>query len=242
MKKVKDVIISVVLYITAFLAFSLGSLLMVILSFFFYGDLFHWLLKGYCGAIAFFGGNQIILENDENCDPHQQYIIMMNHVNFFDGFVFYSRYPGYACAMEEESHFKWPIYGLLLKRIGFIPVNRKSGRKAMEALKRAGEFIRQRKKFSVVILPEGTRTRTGKLGNFKKGGFLVALESGLDILPIIQLGSYQVKRKNHWLIRPGKVRYIIEKPISTKGYTKENIKELMDKTRAKFLEYVEYYE
>ncbi|MCP5104886.1 MAG: 1-acyl-sn-glycerol-3-phosphate acyltransferase, partial [bacterium] len=71
------------------------------------------------------------------------------------------------------------------------------------------------------------------------GGFLLALEAGLDILPIIQLGAARVKRKGRWLIRPGKIELVFEKPILTSGYTKENINELMEKTRNIFLEYVE---
>ena len=164
---------------------------------------------------------------------------MMNHVNLFDGFVFYSRFPGKARAVEEESHFKWFIYGWVVRRMGLIPINRKSGIKAMAALKKAAELIQKRKEFSFAVLPEGTRTRTGKLGNFKKGGFLIAIESGLDILPVIQLGSFNIKQKGNWLIRPGKVELVIEKPISTKGYSKENIDELVQKTRDLFLKYVD---
>ena len=141
--------------------------------------------------------------------------------------------------VEEESHFKWPVYGWVIRRIGQFPINRKSGRKALETLKKAGELIRNRKEYSIMILPEGTRTLTGKLGNFKKGGFLLALEAGLDILPLIQKGSFHFKRKGHWLLRPRKIALIIEKPISISGYTKENIAELMQKTRDLYLQYVE---
>jgi 1-acyl-sn-glycerol-3-phosphate acyltransferase len=109
----------------------------------------------------------------------------------------------------------------------------------METLKKVAVLIQNRKDSSVVILPEGTRTITGKLGNFKKGGFLLALESGLDILPMIQIGGFNIKRKNHWKIRPGKMELIFEKPISIKGYSKEKITDLIEKTRTLFLKYVD---
>jgi 1-acyl-sn-glycerol-3-phosphate acyltransferase len=191
-----------------------------------------------CRSVLFCCGIRVTLKGAENYDPKKQYILMMNHVNFFDSFVAYGRLPGRARAVEEESHFKWPIYGLLMRRIGVIPISRKSGIKAVNALKKAGELIQKRKEFSFFVLPEGTRTRTGKLGNFKKGGFLLALESGLDILPMIQIGSFEIKKKNSRLIRPGKVELVIEKPISIDGYTKDNINELMQKTRNVFLQYV----
>ena len=91
----------------------------------------------------------------------------------------------------------------------------------------------------MVVLPEGTRTMTGKLGVFKKGGFLMALEAGMDILPLIQRGSFRFKRKGHWLLRPGKVELIIEKAISTAGYTKETVGDLIQRTRDLYLQYVE---
>jgi 1-acyl-sn-glycerol-3-phosphate acyltransferase len=101
------------------------------------------------------------------------------------------------------------------------------------------ELIRKKKEFSIAVLPEGTRTITGKLGNFKKGGFLLALEAGLDILPMIQVGSFKIKRKKNRIIRPGKIKLVFEKPIPTSGYSKDNIKELIDKTRNVFLQYVD---
>jgi len=164
---------------------------------------------------------------------------MMNHINRFDSFLGYAVFPGLARGLEEESHFKWPIYGWMIKRIGMIPINRKSGIKASQSLRNAAELIKQRDNFSVAIMPEGTRTVTGKLGNFKKGGFLLAVESGLEILPMIQVGSEKINMKTSWLIKPGKVEVILEKPISTQDFTKETIDVLMGKTRNTFLEYVE---
>jgi 1-acyl-sn-glycerol-3-phosphate acyltransferase len=164
---------------------------------------------------------------------------MMNHVNILDGFVFYSSFPGWARGIEEESHFDWPVYGWVIRRMGQVPVSRKSGIKAMESLRRAAELIRAQREFSFMVLPEGTRTRDGKLGPFKKGGFLLALETGLDILPLVQKGAYRVNRRGSLLIRPGKVEFIIEKPIAVTGYSKENIQQLMDKVRGVFLQYVE---
>ncbi len=164
---------------------------------------------------------------------------MLNHVNILDAFVFYSSFPGWARGIEEESHFDWPVYGWVIRRMGQVPVSRKSGIRAMESLRRAAELIRARRDFSFMVLPEGTRTRNGRLGPFKKGGFLLALETGLDILPMVQKGAYSINRRSSLLIRPGKVEYIIEKPIAVAGYSRENIAELMAKVRGVYLQYVE---
>jgi 1-acyl-sn-glycerol-3-phosphate acyltransferase len=123
--------------------------------------------------------------------------------------------------------------------MGQIPVNRRSGARAIESLRRAAELIRKKKNYSFMVLPEGTRTRDGKLGRFKKGGFLLALETGLEILPLVQKGAYRVNRRGSLFIRPGRVEVMIEKPVSTQGYSRENIGELIEKVRSVYLQHVE---
>lgn len=239
MKKYFEYIVSALAWLSGLLTFALCSLILLIVGIFHTGFVFERAVKWMCRCVLRSAGIRMRVSGKENVDLKKQYVVMMNHVNMFDPFLFYGKYPGRARGVEEESHFKWPIYGWVIRRIGQFPINRKSGRKAMETLKKAGELIRNRKEYSIMILPEGTRTLTGKLGNFKKGGFLLALEAGLDILPLIQRGNFQFKRKGHWLLRPGKVDITIEKPIPTSGYTKENITELMQKTRDLYLQYVE---
>ncbi len=239
LKKIKDNVVSALMYGIGFGIFGILVFPLLLVSLFDSGKLFDWGIRNLCRLILFCVGIRVKLEGMENYDRQKQYICMLNHVNFIDGFVFTSKFPGKARAMEEESHFKWPIYGWLIRRMGMIPVNRQSGRRALIALKEAGELIRNRKGFSICILPEGTRTITGKMGEFKKGGFLIALEAGLDILPVIQIGSFEIQKKTHWLVRPGKIRLVIGKPIAIAGYTRKNIDELITETRSRFLEYVE---
>lgn len=239
MKKILEVTVSALAWFSGLLTFALCSIVMLLVGIFHTGALFERVVKWSCRCVLRSVGIRLNVSGRENVDIKKQYVVMMNHVNMFDPFLFYGKYPGRARGVEEESHFKWPVYGWVIRRIGQFPINRKSGRKAMETLKKAGLLIRNRKEYSIMILPEGTRTLTGKLGNFKKGGFLLALEAGLDILPLIQQGSFHFKRKGHWLLRPGKIDLAIEKPISTSGYTKDNITELMKKTRDLYLQYVE---
>lgn len=239
MKKIKEYVVSIIAWFLGLLAFTVCSIILLIIGIFHTGRVFEWVLKKMCRLITFSVGIRPKVKGLENFEPKKQYIVMMNHVNLMDPFLFYSRFPGKARSVEEESHFKWPLYGMVIRRMGQFPINRKSGRKALETLKKASEAIHKKKDFSVVVLPEGTRSMTGKLGNFKKGGFLLAIEAGLDILPIIQIGGFKFKMKKKWLLRPGEVEMIYEKPISTSEYTKETIPDLMKKTRELFLQYVE---
>lgn len=239
MKKTKEFLLSVMSWFFGLLAFTSGAVILLVVGMFNTGPFFEKSLKRVCRWVVLGAGIRLAPCGIENIDPEKRYIIMMNHVNIFDPFLFYPYFPGRARGIEEESHFKWPLYGRVIRKIGQFPINRKSGPKAMETLRNAARLIRKRPDTSVVILPEGTRTLGGNLGPFKKGGFLLALESGLDILPVIQIGGFSVKRKNHWKIRPGKVRLIFEKPVSVAPYSRERIRDLIMATRERFHKHID---
>ncbi|MBN2400302.1 MAG: 1-acyl-sn-glycerol-3-phosphate acyltransferase [Candidatus Aminicenantes bacterium] len=239
MKKAAAVALSLLIWSVAIVWFFFGALGVLLIGIFRAGSFFEAWVKGLCRSIVWICGIRIKVTGRENYQSGRQYILMMNHVNFFDGFVFYSSYPGKARGIEDESHFDWPVYGWVIRRMGQIPISRKSGIKAMESLRSAAALIRRDSQMSCAVFPEGTRTRSGLLGPFKKGGFLLALETGLDILPLIQLGAQRINRSHSRLIRPGRIDFVIEKPIPLAGYTRENITQLMEKVREVFLKYVE---
>jgi 1-acyl-sn-glycerol-3-phosphate acyltransferase len=194
------------------------------------------LIKAGCRAVLFVCGIRVRVSGRENLSRGRQYVVMMNHVNFFDPLVFYAAFPGLARGVEEESHFRWPVYGGTIRRLGMFPISRTDTRRAVETLRRAAAWIRKRPDFSIAVLPEGTRTKDGKLGAFKRGGFLLAVETGLDILPLVQAGAYRIARKGSFLIRPGVVDVTVEPPLSTAGYTKENAGELVERVRRVFID------
>jgi 1-acyl-sn-glycerol-3-phosphate acyltransferase len=194
------------------------------------------LIKAGCRAVLFVCGIRVRVSGRENLAHGRQYVVMMNHVNFFDPLVFYAAFPGLARGVEEESHFRWPVYGGTIRRLGMFPISRTDTRRAVETLRRAAAWIRKRPDFSIAVLPEGTRTKDGKLGAFKRGGFLLAVETGLDILPLVQAGAYRIARKGSFLIRPGVVDVTVEPPLSTAGYTKENAGELVERVRRVFID------
>ncbi len=235
----KDAVISILIYLIGIVHFIIGTILIFIVGIFTTGKLFEFMINTFSRTLILLGGVWMKIEGRENIEPGKKYIVMMNHVNIFDGFVLKSTFSKKVRGIEEETHMNWPIYGHLMKRIGMIPINRKNARRAMESLKSAAEKLNLQKELSVGIMPEGTRTRDGKLSKFKRGGFLLALESGLDILPLTQAGAYKVKQKTGWIIRPGKITVTIDKSIPVTGYTRDNINELMDKVRNVMLKYVD---
>jgi 1-acyl-sn-glycerol-3-phosphate acyltransferase len=235
MKKFGDRLRSFLIWLVALPVFLYGCVLVWLGSFVLRGRGLENLIKAGCRTVLLVSGIRVRTSGGENLLPKRQYVIMMNHVNFFDPLVFYAAFPGIARGVEEESHFRWPVYGGTIRRIGMFPISRKNTQRAIESLRRAAGWIRKRPDYSFAVLPEGTRTRDGKLGVFKRGGFLLAIETGLDILPLVQCGAYRIARKGSLLIRPGRVDMSIEPAISTAGYTKENVGELIERVRAVFL-------
>jgi 1-acyl-sn-glycerol-3-phosphate acyltransferase len=216
--------------------FLVGCIMVWLGSFVLRGRAFERLIKTSCRAVLAVSGVRFRVSGKENFDPGRQYVVMMNHVNFFDPFMFYAAFPGIARGAEEESHFRWPVYGGAIRRMGMFPLDRKSPGRAVESLRQAAAWIRERPGFSFGIMPEGTRTPDGRLSPFKRGGFLMAVETGLDILPMVQKGAFEIARKGSLLIRPGRVEITIERAVPVSGYTKENVGELIECVSGVFLE------
>ena len=227
---------SLLIWTVALPVFVIACIIVWLGSYVVRGRALEFLIKSGCRTVLFVCGIRLRVRGRENVLPGRQYVVMMNHVNIFDPFVFYAAFPGLARGAEEESHFRWPVYGGTIRRIGMFPIDRKSSERAVESLRRAAVWVRERPGFSFGILPEGTRSADGTVGAFKRGGFLMALETGLDILPMVQSGAYRVNHKGSLLIRPGKIEITVEPPVPTAGATKENVGELIDRVRRVFLD------
>jgi 1-acyl-sn-glycerol-3-phosphate acyltransferase len=116
-----------------------------------------------------------------------------------------------------------------MKRAGYIPIDRSNAKKAYQSLMQAAEKIKAGT--SILIFPEGTRQDAFTLGEFKSGGFHLALKSKQPIVPISIRGSGQVLSKNGFWIQPGTIEVTVGDPISTEGYTSKKMNELMEKVR-----------
>lgn len=234
MRTLFDRLRSLAIWIVA-LPFFLAACVVVWLgSFVLRGRSLEGLIKALCRALLSVCGIRLSVSGRENVVPGRQYVVMMNHVSLFDPFIFYAAFPGIARGAEEESHFRWPVYGGAISRIGMFPIDRKNTERAVESLRRAAVWIRERPDFSFGILPEGTRTPDGRLGPFKRGGFLMALETGLDILPLVQRGGYRISHKGSLLVRPGKIDITIEPAVPVAGTTRETAEALIERVRAVF--------
>ena len=158
-------------------------------------------------------------------DPRRTCFFFSNHVNLFDPFVLYSVVPQVIRGLELESHFKIPVYGLLMKRFGNVPVpevSRPADLKRMWHLTRAALDSG----LSLVIFPEGKRTITGHVGEFQEGPFRMAAHFGTPITPVSIVGSFEFNRKTNWQLHPSRVVVYLHDTIETAGMSKQEAAEL----------------
>ncbi len=211
LKRIVENLISAIAWICGFSAFLLVGILLLFMGIFINPRHFDGLIKAGCRFIMRMLFIRIRVEGRENVDPRRTYIFMCNHVNQFDGIVLYGYIANFARGVELDTHFKWFFWGWVLRRMEMIPISRTNARSAMNSLMQAKKALAGGA--SIMIMPEGTRTLTGKFGPFKKGPFLLAKEAGADIVPMVMIGAFEIKHKGSPLIRPGQMILRFGKPI-----------------------------
>ena len=172
---------------------------------------------------------KVTVKGLSNLDRTGSYIYMPNHVSNFDIPVLQAYLPVQFRWLAKAELFKIPIFGYAMKRAGYISINRFDRKSAIQSLNKAAEIIRNGT--SVIIFPEGTRSQNQNIQSFKKGGFVLAVDSGVPIIPIIIHGTWTIMQKKQILVRPGNVVLEIKKPIKTSDYTRKTKDDLMEKIR-----------
>ena len=155
------------------------------------------------------------------------YIIMMNHSSFLDVFIFPLIPKGAYSGVTAVENFKIPVFSTIIRRIQAIPVERKNLFMAIESIKKAEEVLKRG--IHIGILPEGTRTVDGKIGDMKKGGFHMAINTGISIVPVGVSGAFNFKPKNRWWFRPGPITINIGDSINPNIYSDLGVDGLKNK-------------
>ena len=175
-------------------------------------------------------GTPARIQGLEHIEPEKSYILVSNHQSTFDIFALLGYLPIQFRWTAKAELFRTPFMGWAMSRIGYIPIERGSPKKAYRSMLRAAEVVR--KGMSVIIFPEGTRSPDGNLQPFKKGVFLIALKSQAPILPITIQGTSRIMRKGDWRIYPGQVSIQIDPSIETAGTPAEQEAQLSRRVRS----------
>jgi 1-acyl-sn-glycerol-3-phosphate acyltransferase len=177
------------------------------------------------------GGVALKVEGLERLDPGRQYVFMVNHQSNVDIPVLVQSFPMFQLRWMAKKELLWvPFFGWAMWASKHITVDRSKPSDAVKSLQRAKARIAAG--ISVVIFPEGTRSRDGKLLPFKKGGFLLAAQSGAAIVPVTINGSATLLPAGAWRLQPGVIEVIVGEAISVEGYRPGNLRLLSEKVRA----------
>lgn len=174
-------------------------------------------------------GIKVSKKGVENVPLDRPVIFVSNHCSHFDIACLFKVLPRNIYFVAKKELLWVPFLGFNLWATGHILIDRSNRKKAIKSLRQAAEKIRGGK--CVTLYAEGTRSTTGALGAFKKGAFHLALDAGVDIVPIHIDGTFKIWPKGSWKIKPGKVAVNIGKPITTANYTKKTVNNFVNDTR-----------
>ncbi len=170
----------------------------------------------------------------ENIDPTKRYVVVMNHQNMMDIPALYYLNFNYRWVSKKEV-FWTPIFGQFLALHGDIAIERGNPKRAMRKVVKDGVSWINRGA-SIVIFPEGTRSRTGEINRFKAGAFNLAKEADVEILPVVMDGTRTMIKPN-WLFNwTNKITLHVLPSISRERVATEDSKELMEQVRQSMIE------
>jgi 1-acyl-sn-glycerol-3-phosphate acyltransferase len=166
-----------------------------------------------CGVTVTIRGSEKILAG-------RTYVFVSNHQGNFDAPVLVHAIPRNWSALIKKEMMRLPLFSLVLKQVQFVPIERNNPKEAQLGIDRGALLLAQGRSF--LAFPEGTRSRDGRLGKFKKGAFIMAIKAQTPIIPITILNSARVQPPGKYAMRPGRIDVIFHDPIETAGLTLED--------------------
>ncbi|MFM7251798.1 MAG: lysophospholipid acyltransferase family protein [Ilumatobacteraceae bacterium] len=161
-------------------------------------------------------------------DPRHPYVVVSNHESFVD-MLLISHLPWEMKWMSKDMLFKIPCLGWMMRMAGDIYLVRGSKASIVKAVQDSHD--RLRKRVSVMMFPEGTRTGDGELGPFKDGAFRIAIDAQVPILPLVLNGTREALIKGDWRMNVTSAEVRVLEPIPTTGLTADDVAGLRDRTR-----------
>lgn len=191
------------------------------------GDLPHLDARYWARWSLFCARVKVRVEGETNI-PSGPAIYMSNHQSHFDVLAILGYLKVQFRWTVKKELFSIPLFGLAMKRAGYIMIDRGDHQKAMQSMVEAAEKIKTGS--SIVIFPEGTRSTDGRLQYpFKKGGFHLALQAGVPVVPIAVTGSREVLPKHSKKVTPGTITLRIGTPIDPRTHDMQSLMEEVHK-------------
>ncbi|MFM2290778.1 MAG: hypothetical protein RIS29_591 [Bacteroidota bacterium] len=171
---------------------------------------------------------RVNIDGLDRLDIQKSYVFALNHQSIFDVFVVYGWFPHIFKWMMKAELRRIPFVGKACQSAGHIFIDRTSPVAAKKSLEKAEAVLKDG--VSLVVFPEGTRTKTGKMGVFKRGAFRIATDLMLPIVPVTLSGSFERMHRGSLNIHPGRIHVTVHEPIDVAAYLPDNTSELIQTT------------
>lgn len=175
-----------------------------------------------CGVTVRIHGKEKIL-------PGQTYVFLSNHQGNFDAPVLAHAVPRDWRALIKKEVLRLPVLSLVLRQVKMVSIDRSDPKTARNSIEQVARLLKE--SYSFIAFPEGTRSRDGRLGEFKKGVFVMALMAGVPIVPISIINSRNIQPPGEYAIWPGMIEVIFHDPIPTQDMSLEDRDKLVEMTR-----------
>jgi 1-acyl-sn-glycerol-3-phosphate acyltransferase len=193
------------------------------------GRMQHWCASTWSRMIARTALLDVRVHGAEHLCAGESYVFLSTHQSWMDIPVMLGYLPAQLRIAAKREVFHIPFLGWHLQRAGHIPINRGSTAESIESLRRAAHLLGDG--VSAFLFPEGTRTRDGSLQPLKKGGFRLALESGLAVVPVTIKGTRRAMPRGSMVLRAGPVEMYLDPPIPTATLNDADLPALMQEVR-----------
>lgn len=210
--------------------FILGIIVIFISFFDKRGTIVHYVGRFWSLLNIYLSGTQVKIRGKEKIDTRRSYIVMSNHQSLFDVWALIGKIPLQIRWIVKKEIRKVPVFGYALERMGHIYIDRGNRTDAYAGLNEAARRVKEGT--SVIIFPEGTRSKDGRLQQFRLGGAVIALRSGVSILPVTVNGGRFALRKGTLDLLPGKMEIIVGDEIDPKNFGEDDREELIEMARS----------
>jgi 1-acyl-sn-glycerol-3-phosphate acyltransferase len=188
----------------------------------------HWCARTWSRLILKTTGVTVDVTGLERLMPGKTYVFVANHQSIYDIPILFWSLPYQLRIIAKESLGRFPFLGWHLRRTGHMLVDRKRPDRAA-IFSWASRLTSQG--LSLIVFPEGTRSRDGRVARFKGGSFYLALEAGLPVVPLSVIGSRHVMLKGRLATYPGHVRLVVHDPIDTSALAGSDPREFAERVR-----------
>lgn len=191
---------------------------------------YDWIHRGWSRSILGAAGVRVEAEGLEHLRPGEAHLFISNHQSMFDVWALMAVLPVSLRFVTKQELGRIPIFGAACRSAGHVFIDRSNAARASEAIRAAGKRM-QSEGLSLVLFPEGTRSRDGGLGRFKKGAFALAIETQADLVPVAIDGGGRVLPRGARRVRPGVIRLRCATPVPLRGMTAADRDSLAEGTR-----------